>query len=375
MMKKEENREIEQENLGDTTITIPFNPSDIKMDTQTVNLGSVVEMLKFGEINMKPDFQRSADLWNEKQKSRLIESILLGIPLPSFYFNEDSYGNWEVIDGLQRLCSLKDYIIDKKLKLRDLEFLGKKYNGTVYSELSREDQRRINGHKVTLNVINKGTPKKVKYVIFKRVNTAGLQLTPQEMRHALNQGVPADFIAELATLKEFKKATDSKISTKRMEDRDFTNRFVAFYLAGSSEKLKKIYEGELDGFLNSALETLEKISETELNKVREDFIASMCIAYQIFGNDAFRKRYSNEDTRNPISKAVFDSVSVNLAWIGSEKRAKLIKLRNVFKKGLIELFNNSKFDSAISTGTGQKGNVQTRFEEVEKLIKRVIEND
>ncbi len=381
----EDNRPI---NTAESSIRIPFNPSDIKMDTQTVNLGSVLEMLEYGEINLKPDFQRSSDLWSPVQKSRLIESILLGIPLPSFYFNEDEKGRLEVIDGLQRLCALKDFIptakereagiVGKKLRLTKLEFLENEYNNVSYDDLSREDKRRISGHKITLNIINKSTPKKVKYIIFKRVNTAGLQLTPQEMRHALNQGFPADFIAELAELYEFKKATNNKIPSKRMEDRDFVNRFIAFYLAGSIEELKQKYEGELDGFLNSSLELLDKsnvVGGFSPDKLKSDFRKSMLLSYDIFGVDAFRKRYNVADARKPISKSVFDTISVNFAWLSDDERNKLLEMKAKVVAGLINLFNDKQFNNAISTGTAQKGNVEKRFEEVNKLIKNILNND
>ena len=378
-------KEIEIENLGESNIRIPFNPADIKMDTQTVNLGSVIEMLEFGEINLKPDFQRSADLWSPTQKCRLIESILLGIPLPSFYFNEDEYGKLEVIDGLQRLCALIDFIpttkereekkSKNKLKLSNLEFLDSRYNDILYDDLSREDKRRISMHKITLNIIKKTTPKKVKYIIFKRVNSAGLQLTFQEMRHAINQGIPADFIAELANIEAFKIATDKKISSKRMEDRDFTNRFVAFYLPGNIKNLKLKYEGELDGFLNSALEELEKLPKDEIESIKSNFIKSMELSFAIFGNDAFRKRNDYEHKRKPISKSVFDTISVNLAWLSDQQREILLDRKELFIEGLISLFNDRKFNFSISTGTAQKANVEKRFEEVNNLIKTILKND
>lgn len=381
---QELNFEIEKEDLGETTIRVPFNPSDIKMDTQTVNLGSVFEMLEYGEINLKPDFQRSADLWSAIQKSRLIESILLGIPLPSFYFNEDELGNYEVIDGLQRLCALKDFIptakerqdkkLDSKLILQGLEFLGEQYEGMSYDDLSREDKRRISGHKITLNIINKTTPKKVKYIIFKRVNTAGLELTTQEMRHALNQGFPADYIASLAIKDEFINVTNNKLRTKRMEDRDFVNRFIAFYLTKDIKGLKLKYEGELDVFLNSSLEDLNMLKgdTNQIEKITHDFTESMNLSFEIFNKDAFRKPNKPNEQRNPISKSVFDTISVNFAWLDDFQRNDLKNKKSDFQLKLIELFENKKFHNSVSTGTGKKANVETRFTDVYNLIQNII---
>lgn len=360
--------EIEKEDLGETLISKPYDPDKIRIDHQSVNLGALIEMLQFNEIDLMPDFQREGDLWNETQKSQLIESVLLGLPLPSFYFSVDKKSDkWVVVDGLQRLSTFKAFCVDKTLKLSGLEFLDS-YKGKSYDDLSRADYRKISGFKINQYVIDKETPKEVKFLIFKRVNTGGLVLTPQEMRHALNQGIPSDFIRKLAQLNDFKTATDFKIPSKRQEDRDFINRFVAFYLLGYDEK----YEGELDKFLNDGMSELYELSQKRRDKIESDFIRSMKTSYSIFGNDAFRKRYDLFDYRKPISKAVYDTMSVNIAWLTDNETEVLIKRKEDFKKLMIELFHNASFNSSISTGTGQKSKVKIRFEAVNKLIKDII---
>lgn len=367
-IKNPEN-EIEQEDLGETIISKPYDPDKIRIDHQSVNLGTLIEMLQFNEIDLMPDFQREGDLWNETQKSQLIESVLLGLPLPSFYFSVDKKTNkWMVVDGLQRLSTFKAFCVDKTLKLSGLEFL-ESYKGKKYDELSRADFRKISGFKINQYVIDKETPQEVKFLIFKRVNTGGLVLTPQEMRHALNQGIPADFIRKLAHNEEFKVATDYKIPSKRQEDRDFINRFVAFYLLGYDEN----YQGELDKFLNDGMGRLYELPQKKRDKIESDFIRSMKASYSIFGNDAFRKRYNNVDYRKPISKAVYDTMSVNLAWLTESETDILVKRKEEFKTYLIELFNEHSFNLSISTGTGQKSKVKLRFDEVKKLIKEIIE--
>ena len=136
---------------------------------------------------MQPEFQRESDVWTQVKKSRLIESVLLGLPLPSFYFSEDPETNkLLVVDGLQRLCAFSDFCITKKLKLKGMQFLTG-LEGWTYDKLDRTQIRRIKSLKVTLNTLRKNTPQRVKLVIFQRVNTAGVPLTAQEMRNALYQ--------------------------------------------------------------------------------------------------------------------------------------------------------------------------------------------
>lgn len=361
--------EVEAEDLGEEQITNPYDPSEIRIDHQNVNLGALLEMMEYNEIDLMPDFQREGGLWSDKQKSQLIESILLGLPLPSFYFSVDKEtGKWLVVDGLQRLTTFDQFWFKKSLKLTGLEFLDG-YEGKGVDNLSRSEIRKISGFKINLYVIDKETPKQVKFLIFKRVNTGGLILSTQEIRHALNQGIPADFVKELSKLAEFELATDYRIKSDRQQDRDFVNRFLAFYLLGYEEN----YEGELDSFLNDGMAKVGEIDNSERLETKSVFKRTMAVCYKIFDNDAFRKRYDLNDRRKPISKAVYDTLSVNIAWRSETEQDQLVRKKNEFKEGLMDLFNNDEsFHRAITTGTAQKSNVRKRFETIKKLIEETL---
>ena len=368
----QDNQEVELENLngGKSTeeITKPFNPNEIDVDISTVNLGSLIDQLENDEIDLQPDFQRVTDVWDNVKKSRLIESILLGLPLPSFYFSEDPVSQkLSIIDGLQRICARRDIVLEKEnpLKLEGLQFL-KNFDGFTFSQLARPEVKRIKSLKITMNTLRKGTPLDVKYIIFQRVNTAGVPLTPQEMRHALNQGPAAIFIKELADMESFKKATNYSVESKRMQDRDFVNRFIAFFIGYQD------YMGDLDMFLNDKMGELNKMTSEQRDNIRVSFDKAMKCCYEIFKNDAFRKKYSVTDKRKPISKSVYDTLSVNIAWLSDEEQLMLLKNAEAFKTGMIRLFNDERFNFSISTGTGQKYNVDLRFMMVKSLIKEII---
>lgn len=368
----QDNQEVELENLngGKSTeeITKPFNPNEIDVDISTVNLGSLIDLLENDEIDLQPDFQRVTDVWDNVKKSRLIESILLGLPLPSFYFSEDPVSQkLSIIDGLQRICAIRDFVLEKEnpLKLEGLQFL-KNFDGFTFSQLARPEVKRIKSLKITMNTLRKGTPLDVKYIIFQRVNTAGVPLTPQEMRHALNQGPAAIFIKELADMESFKKATNYSVESKRMQDRDFVNRFIAFFIGYQD------YMGDLDMFLNDKMGELNKMTSEQRDDIRVSFDKAMKCCYEIFKNDAFRKKYSVTDKRKPISKSVYDTLSVNIAWLSDEEQLMLLKNAEAFKTGMIRLFNDERFNFSISTGTGQKYNVDLRFMMVKSLIKEII---
>ena len=120
---------VEKEDTSSDLITIPYCPSDISIDTHPMNIGDLIEMISAGWINFDTEYQRLRNLWTEVQQSRLIESILLGLRLPAFYFEEVSRRKWNIIDGLQRCCAIQNFCVNKTLRLSGLEFLGKKFSG------------------------------------------------------------------------------------------------------------------------------------------------------------------------------------------------------------------------------------------------------
>lgn len=371
----EENK-VEEEIVGNDPITVPFDPNLIRIRRDPFTLGELIDKIEHDEVNFKTAFQRKSDLWDKTQQSRLIESVLLRLPLPAFYFDEiieheDDIEKrktiWQVIDGLQRCSAFNHFIVERSFSLENLEFLTQ-FNGKYYKDLPRELQRRISQTPITVYVVEKGTPEEVKFNIFKRINTGGLILTPQEIRHAMNQGIPADFVAELADLKEFKDATCHIIKTERMEDRDFITRYVSFYLQNYTS-----YQPDLDSFMNKGMGKIKLLTDTERVEMKSRFIKSMQTAIKLFDDDAFRKRTNVYDRRKPINKALFEVQSVIYAKMSDSQLQLLVNKKNVFKHKFIQLNNDEKFRYAISSGTGQKDSVVRRFSEFKRIIEETIE--
>lgn len=359
------------EELDDSSmvaINQPFDPTKIKVTVQNIAIFNLIRRLENERINMKTKFQRQAGLWKDQEMSRLIESLLVRIPLPAFYFDGSDDNSWEVVDGLQRLSTLKRFIITKDLKLRGLEYL-KEFEGFGFEDLPAYLQGRIEETNIIAYLIQPGTPEQVKFNIFKRINTGGLVLTAQEIRHALNQGIPADFVEDLAKLDEFKHAMDGAVRSDRMEDRDFTTRFLGFYT------LYDEYQPDLDSFLNKAMAGLKKMSLDERNEIRVAFRAAMKAARGIFYNDAFRKRYAKGQRRRPLNKALFDAWSVNLAKLSDGERAGLVQRRERVIAKQMQLMNkDDEFFQSISSSTGDPNRVRTRHQRIRQLILEVLGN-
>lgn len=351
----------------DASITQPFDPAKIRVETKPMSIDLLLQRIKHEELNLAPDFQRQDGIWKSKAKSRLIESLLIRIPLPAFYMDATDEDKWVVIDGLQRLSTLKSFVIDKTMRLEGLEFLSQLENVT-YDELARHFQRRILETQVTVYLIEKGTPPAVKFNIFRRINTGGLPLAPQEIRHALNQGKSTELLRELASWPEFLQATAKSIPTNRMEDREFILRFMAFTLTPYTEYSAE----EFDSFLNDAMKKINNMSDAQVESIKSNFKRSMNAAYDIFGDDAFRKRYRPNDGRKPINKSLFEAWSVNLSELDSRRLEILKERKNHLKQAFISLNNNKLFDSSISQGTSDINKVKIRFTSVHLLIFHIL---
>ncbi len=363
---------IEQESIDPKVKLMdkPFNPALINIDTKTPSLDTLIKRMAQAEpeieMNTENYFQRKADLWDDEKQSRLIESILIRFPLPAFYFDGTIQKKWLVVDGLQRLSSIRNFVIKKSLKLVNLEFLTQ-INGKGYDDLDRDLQRIIEETQIVTYIINPGTPDDVKFNIFKRINTGGLVLEPQEIRHALNQGEPAKFIAELAEIEAFKQATGNSIRPERMLDRDFANRFLAFYRFGYKD-----YTPDLDTFMSRAMADVKKMTEAEKEKCKKDFTNSMKLNKDVFGKHAFRKRERNWDGKKPLNKALFDVFSVVFAKLDEDERRILKEKKQQVSDGLIDLLEDNKFFKAITSSTSDKTRVTTRFREIETLVHTLL---
>lgn len=363
--------EVEYEDLSSGDLMEkPFNPTKIDITTKPLTIDLLLKRLKADpiEIDLAPAFQRKGDLWDDKKQSQLIESLLIKFPLPAFYFDGSDNDKWLVVDGLQRLSTLRNFIILKKLKLTGLEFLTK-LDGFTFDDLPRNLQRQIEEAQITAYIINAGTPAEVKFNIFKRINTGGLILNSQEIRHALNQGIPAMFVEELADSTDFKEAT-GRINPNRMLDREFITRFLAFKLNPVSE-----YKPDLDTYMNQKMGELKLLSEAERDEIKESFISSMKLAKDIFGEKAFRKVYDlNEPRRKPINKALFEVWSVELSKLSTTDKEKLRTNKTILFNEFIELMNSDEmFVDSITSATGNKSRVSYRYSKIEELIKNTLQ--
>ncbi len=348
---------------ADEAIEHPFNPEEIAIDTVHRVIQQIVSRIEHNEINLAPDFQRLRGIWTPQRKSRLIESLLLRIPLPVFYVAADANDDWAVVDGIQRMSAIHDYVTGR-FSLQNLEYLSHLV-GKRYDELPRPMQRRIDETNLIVNVIKPGTPEEVMFNIFSRINTGGMTLNGQEIRHALHKGPARDYLKELAESEEFLTATNKSVNTKRMGDRECVLRFLAFHI----EPWEQYSGGDLDGYLGQTMDQINAMSDTERLAIANDFKTVMRAATAIFGDYAFRKQSARNLPRNPINKALFETWSVHLARCSEEEIETLIANRDHLRDEFIALMNNDpEFEKAISYSTSHQRYVHRRFSAIGQLI-------
>ncbi len=376
-IETEQTSPIEAEQLylenTDGIITEPFNPKDVDIVSQPMVISNIVEDLKDGSIILDPDFQRIPDLWNPQKQSRLIESLIIRIPLPTFYFDAGEDEKLIVVDGLQRLYAIKKFMALKeddpqRLILTGLEYLTE-YNGHSFEMLPPTIRKRIKEQVITSYIIRAGTPDKVRTSIFTRINTGGLTLQPAEIKNSVYRGQAANLLKELAHSHEFLQATGGKIDSSRMLDCEFVNRFLAFYLLGLEQ-----YTGNLEEYLNNVMIRLQKEPKEQIEIFRQDFFKAMKYVNLIFGDSAFRKININ-GKYGRINKPLFDSISVNLAKLSANDCEKLLHNKSKLHDKYIALLQNKEFINAITNGTAKIPNVLNRYQQINKIFQEVLDDD
>ena len=344
-----------------------FIPSDVNITQVPTNISNIMERLENEEYDLTPAFQRHGGLWSREKQSQLIESFMVQLPIPPMYFDGKKEDSWLVIDGLQRLCTLKEFVLDQKFVLCDLEYMMD-YNGCTFNDLPRIYQRRIEEAQVAFYLVLPGTPPDVKYSLFKRINTPGLRLEPQEIRHALYQGKATKFLQELAESELFGKATDGDVPSERMQDREMVLRYFALRYIG--EETYK--EHTLDGYLCKAMEFLNDQKSDFLEENRILFLDTLECCYSIFGKQAFRRiSKSKPYDKKPINSALFEAWMNGISRLTVKQRQLLTtrkeKLRELYME---ELDKRSTFNADI--GSGKYRSFVRRNSTIKEMIEEVL---
>lgn len=367
-MSTMDKRSIYQEMLNMTDQEgISMNPmNEIKIDKGYYTVYELKRRYEAKEqrIIIDSEFQRE-DVWKRNRKIELIESVLMGLPLPIFYFTQDKYGRLIVVDGRQRLTALFEYMTDR-FQLNKMKILPE-LNGKKFSDLLPVLQGRIEDFQIQAHVIMPPTPDRIKFDIFERVNRGGVQLNQQEIRNALYQGNATRLLGKVAASDAFARATGNAfIKEKRMKDRYLLTRLITFYLQSQGRIKDNFgqpyqYRDDIDDFLGRGLEELNQMSDQEIKYVQEFLIETLEKSFYYLGSDAFRMNQA--DRKSPVNMNVFETVMWIMQYVPMNDPA----IRSHVKETVESFINSDSFKNNIGNHRDHSMKLQWRLEQAENM--------
>ena len=341
----------------------------VKVTKKDFSIYELFRKYQKGQLTLEVDFQRKS-VWDNKQKCELIESILMGLPLPIFYLKQQNNSTYVVVDGKQRLSTLFDFLQNKfQLKLlKILTFL----NGKKFMNLEEEYgiyQAQLEDYQVYSHVILPPTPDKVLFDIFDRVNRGGTKLNKQEIRNALYHGKGLNMIAEISKTKIFEEATGiENRKDSRMKGSYLLTRFLAFYLLfnGMLFKNNKTYEytSDLDDLIELTLTQLNIESSEKLSELKQITLRCLEMSKDILGRGAFRREMK---ISNPINMNIFETTLYFMSLIAGQRIAS-----DKIVKGLMQVITSEEYLRYIGNSRENIKNVNGRFNMMKKLSKEII---
>lgn len=360
---------IQPERMEEATTKYPN--LTIKIDRDQYSIFEMKRRFDKERIQLDPDFQRNL-VWNPRQKSELIESVIMGIPLPLIYLAENIDGKLIVVDGRQRLSTFFDYM-EGKFSLTDLNIISG-INKCKFKDLEvdfPQHHAAIEDFQLVVQIIKYPTPDRVRFDIFDRVNRGGTSLNNQEMRNALYQGNSTRLLKRLAENEWFQKATGYSINPKRMKDRYIILRALAFYLwreerLADTQGNRVSYRSDIEDFLGMGMLYLNNISDSETKELEQIFEQAMRNAYEAFEGEVFRIP-SNTSQRRPVSMTLFES----LFYLFSLFKENNFDVQMVCD-GINELMEDGRYLDSLSYNVDSIRQVEERFCAVEELYKKVV---
>lgn len=295
-----------------------------------------------------PDFQRKY-IWNIKDASRFIESLILGLPVPGVFFCQEKETNkMLVIDGQQRLKSLQFFYnkVFKDSQVFKLKGVQEDLEGLTIDELDSNDRNKLDDSVIHATVIKQDSPNDDDssiYMVFERLNTGGMKLAPQEIRACIYHGSFNKMLAELANDENWKKIYVAE--NHRLKSEELILRFFTLY-----EGFKDYKKG-LKGFLNKYMEQNQEICTQRKNELVDLFSGTISFVYSTIGENAFRL------SKN-LNAAVYDSVMIGVA---NRMRDKGSIDPDQFRKSYRQLLENNEYRKFVESNTSSEASVKGRI--------------
>lgn len=331
---------------------------------------------KRGKLILQPDFQRQF-VWDRKKSSRLIESILLSVPLPIIYLSEQLDGKEYVIDGQQRLTSLFSFIDGKFPAGEEFRLIGlnayRELNKSTFKDIPEQLQDKILHYTLRSVTLLKQSNSDLKFEIFERLNTGSEPLNDQELRNCVYRGSYNRLLKELASDVDFRGLLGLAASDKRLKDVELVLRFSAFFHA---TYLK--YQPPMKRFFNQDMEKYQHLSDSDAGAIRDSFKNSVQIVKSLFGNERAFKRFYNGDETNPSGRwepkkfnaSLYD---VLMGVFHDKDKNQVYAALDSLREAIVDLMATSReFNESIELSTSSMENVKRRFDLMRQVVEGVI---
>jgi hypothetical protein len=348
---KTERAESDQD-LGEmeTEEDFTFPPAERKVITQPVDLSiqTLVEQWRAKSLIL-PEIQREY-VWDNGKASRLIESLLLNIPIPVLYFSETPDAKYEIIDGHQRVHSIARFV-GNEFKLSGLAVL-REYKGKRYHELPDREQRFLKMRTLRAILISVDSHPSMKFEVFERLNTGSISLNAQELRNSIYRGSFNRLLRQMVKHPTFRALIGSKSPRKRMVDEELLLRFLALrsHLGTYRPPLKRLLNDFMSGFRSPSVEELEDVQQ---------LVEETCAKAEIIlGTSAFRvSDAKGKPLENNLNRALFDAQMLASSWLDTQpsKSKRVAVLREV-----AALYQEPEFRDSIQRATGDRSRTLRR---------------
>lgn len=369
--------------LTDEQLDKKYEDEEVRIVTEQARypLSTIKDLFNSGEYHMHPDFQRR-QVWSVEQKSRLIESFIMNIPIAPIFLYEVEYSQYEVMDGLQRITAISEFY-DNKFSLTGLE-VWNALNGKKYKDLPSNIRKGIDRRYLSSIILLKETAKdpqkaeKMKQIVFERINTGGTQLQAQESRNAYYKGPFLELCKRLSRNPYFCRIFDipesddnnnEELKTNelycRMKDVEAVIRFFAM-------RNLKDFNMPLQSFLDLFTEKANQLNDTVLSEYESLFNRTIKLAYDIFGVDAFgvwRKRGDEWFFFGKPNMFLYDAIMTVLSQKLHNSDALLTNKNNIVN-GIQELYQDNEI---LREGRkGGKSNLEERINIFENFFNQFL---
>jgi hypothetical protein len=348
----------------------PLKPDDRPVTSQSSDwtISALRDKLDRGQLDLQPKFQREY-VWSLRPElpSRLIESLLLEIPIPPIYFGKVNQGRLEMIDGQQRLTTLVNFV-SNKFPLRKLQRMAS-LNHKFFKDLTKPQQEKILDTPIRSIVIDAGANTELRYEVFERLNRGSMTLNEQELRNCVYRGPFNDLLAELEKDSYWRKSKGGDQPEGRFKEREVILRFFAF-----ANRLPQ-YSGNLKRFLNEYMGQYAPREPQDLKTHAAQFRQTMQNIYAVFGDKAARLYEINPRTNKGSwdSKFSVTAFDIQASALMNQPTAKVQKaaeqLRELF---LFTILTDIEMQDAISKRTGSTLQTKIRWTKFRELVDAVI---